>query len=120
MAQVGVYTDSWGDIGGGSRFVAVLAEALAQHFNVEMVHHCESFEPDLFAEALEVSFSRIRFRYVSRPCRSVLQPRNPLRRLYAERQLGAEISSRYEFFLASGDIPPLFSHATRSAMLVHF
>lgn len=117
--KVGVYSDYWGSVGGGARFVGVLAEALAEDHDVELVHHCGHFAPTPYGEAIGVDLTRIAFRHV--PARRPAAARGgPLRRLAAARDHLAEVSRPYDIFLNATDTPPPFCHASVGIALVQF
>jgi len=118
--NIGIYQSYWGRVGGGQRYVGVVAELLARQHRVEIVHHCPTFDPATVAEPMELDLSRVAFRYV--PCqeRPAWPSSNPLRRLKFEREWGREISTGYDLFIDSSDKVPFFCHAPRGALLIHF
>lgn len=118
--NIGIYQSYWGRVGGGQRYVAVAAQVLAQQHSVEIVHHCEGFDPATVEEPLEVDLARVRFRYVPRPERPQWPTRNPLARLRLERSWQSSLSSPYDLYLDSSDAPPYFCHAPRGVLLIHF
>jgi glycosyltransferase involved in cell wall biosynthesis len=118
--KIGIFQKYWGRVGGGQRYVGVVAQALAQRHDVEIVHHCPGFEPAAVAEGLEVDLSQVAFRYVPCEDRPAWPTRNPLARLRLERDWRREISAGYDLFIDSSDVPPYFCHAKRGALLVHF
>ena len=118
--KIGIYQTYWGCVGGGQRYVAVVAALLARSHDVEIVHHCENFIPASVEEAMQVDLSRVDFRYVPTIERPNWPTNNPFRRLQLERELGREISQPYDLYIDSSDIPPFFNHAKRGALLTHF
>lgn len=118
--RIGIYQTYWGPVGGGQRYIAVVAEILARHHSVDIVHHCDGFDPSRIEEPMQVDLSKVQFRYIPRIVRPNWPTINPLLRLKMERELGKEVSQPYDLYIDSSDIPPLFSHARRSALLVHF
>jgi glycosyltransferase involved in cell wall biosynthesis len=117
--NIGIYSDYWGSVGGGARFVGVLAEALAEAHDVELVHHCDHVSPASYGEAIGVDLSRIGLRWVPRR-RPVESSLNPLRRLAAAREQLAEVSRPYDLFINATDTPPPFCHAPWGVALVQF
>lgn len=118
--KIGIYQTYWGRVGGGQRYIAVVAEILAREHDVEIVHHCENFLPGSIEEPMQVDLSAVRFRYEPPIDRPNWPTRHPGRRLRMERELGREISEPYDLFIDSSDIPPFFNHARRGALLIHF
>jgi glycosyltransferase involved in cell wall biosynthesis len=118
--KIGIYQGYWGRLGGGQRYVGVVAEILSRGHDVEIVHHCDGFDRAAIEEGLEVDLSRVRFRFLPRRERPSWSTKHPLRRLEMERQWGREISEPYDLFVDSSDVPPFFCHAKRGLLLVHF
>lgn len=118
--NIGIYQSYWGRVGGGQRYIGVVAELLARQHRVEIVHHCAHFDPDAVAEPMELNLSRVEFRYVPAEERPAWPSSNPLKRLKYEREWGREISAGYDLFIDSSDKVPFFCHANRGALLVHF
>jgi glycosyltransferase involved in cell wall biosynthesis len=118
--RVGIYQVYWGRVGGGQRYIGVVAQVLARDHPVEVVHHCAGFDRAAAEEAMDLDLSRVSFRYVPPVERPSRPPRSPWGRLRLERELGAEISRPYDLFIDNSDIPPLFCHAKRGVLVTHF
>lgn len=118
--KIGIYQRYWGRVGGGQRYIGVVAEVLARTHEVEIVHHDPAFDPASIGQAMDVDLSRIRFRYVPPADRPAWPTRNPLARLRLERDWQSQISAGYDLFIDSSDVPPFFCHARRGVLLVHF
>ncbi len=118
--KIGIYQKYWGPVGGGQRYIAVVAELLAKRHKVEIVHHCESFLPALVEEPMQVDLSQVSFRYVPPINRPKWTTNHPKTRLELERNLGRELSEPYDLFIDSSDIPPPFNHAKHGALITHF
>lgn len=118
--KIGIYQRYWGRLGGGQRYVGVVAEMLAREHNVEIVHHCETFDRKIIEEGLDVDLSRVCFRYLPQCERPTRSSWRVLRRLKMERQWGCEVSRPYDLFIDSSDVPPFFCHAERGVLLIHF
>jgi glycosyltransferase involved in cell wall biosynthesis len=118
--KIGIYQSYWGRIGGGQRYVGVVADILARQHHVDVVHHYSDFDANKVAEPMELDLSCVRFRYVPRPERPVWSSINPVQRLRAERAWGQEISAGYDLFIDSSDSVPFFCHADRGVLLTHF
>ena len=118
--KIGIYQTYWGPVGGGQRYIAVVAEYLARKHDVEIVHHCDGFQPDNVEEPMQVNLSRVGFRYVPPIDRPNWTTNRPKARLELERNLGRELSEPYDLFIDSSDIPPFFNHAKRGVLLTHF
>lgn len=118
--EIGIYADYWGWISGGARFVAVLAESLAETHEVEIVHHRQDFSAEQIGPALGVDLSGIRFRYLPPRGQQKTASLNPFRRLVEESEWGAEISRPYDIFFSATDTVPVFNHAPIGFALAHF
>jgi glycosyltransferase involved in cell wall biosynthesis len=118
--NIGIYQAYWGRVGGGQRYVGVVADVLARTHRVEVIHHCPDFDPTHVAEPMELDLSRVHFRYVPRQERPAWPSANPLRRLRYEREWCKDISAGYDLFIDSSDNVPFFCHARRGALLTHF
>jgi len=118
--KVGIYQSYWGAVGGGQRYVGVVAAALAKCHDVEIVHHARDFDRRAVEEALELDLSAVRFRLVERRERPSWPSKNPFVRLRSERAWCRDISMPYDLFIDSSDTPPFFCHAKRGVLLTHF
>jgi len=118
--KIGLYIAYWGGVGGGQRFLSVVAEVLSRQHSVEIIHHCHGFDPANVEEPMQVDLSRVHFRYIPNITRPNWATNNPLRRLKLEREVGKEVSAPYDLYVDTSDIPPLFNHARRGALLVNF
>lgn len=117
--NIGIYQSYWGRVGGGQRYIAVVAEILARHHNVEIVHHAEQFSAADIEEPLDVDLSRINFRYVPRRERPAWSG-GPRQRLKNEREWCRDISDGYDLYIDSSDNIPYFCHASHGVLLTHF
>jgi glycosyltransferase involved in cell wall biosynthesis len=117
--KIGVYHSLWGGVNGGTRYSGSVAQTLAKHYPVELVHHCADFNQQAVAEAIELDFSRIQFRYVPRPARPQ-QAGGLLARYRRERDWCAEISQPYDLFINSSDGVPFFNHARSGVLISYF
>jgi glycosyltransferase involved in cell wall biosynthesis len=120
FVNIGIYQAYWGRVGGGQRYVGVVAERLARHHRVEIVHHCAEFDRAGIAEAMELDLSGVGFRYVPRRERPVWTSANPVRRLRFESRWCRDVSAGYDLFIDSSDNVPFFCHARRGVLLTHF
>lgn len=118
--KIGIYQRYWGRVGGGQRYIAVVAEVLARRHDVEIVHHAPQFAPEQVGPAMDVDLSRVAFRYAPPAERPAWPTRNPLARLRLERDWQGELSAGYDVYIDSSDVPPFFCHARRGVLLVHF
>jgi glycosyltransferase involved in cell wall biosynthesis len=117
--KVGIYQNCWGWIGGAQYYAGVVAEALGREHEVEVVHHRADFRREEVEEAFGLDLSPVAFRRVAElPARR--QPgKNPIARYRRERAWCAELSRPYDLFLSDCGVP-LFCHAPRGVVLVHF
>ncbi|MGD9644485.1 MAG: glycosyltransferase family 4 protein [Pirellulales bacterium] len=118
--KVGIYQYYWGGVGGAQRYIAVVAQLLAQQHQVEIVHHRRDFDPQRVAEGLDVDFSRVRFRFEPDRQHGRWTTNNPWKRLRCESQWCADLSAPYDVFIDSSDRVPYFCHARRGVLLTHF
>ena len=118
--KIGIYQHYWRGVGGGQRYLAIIAAALTREHEVEMVHHCTGFEPQVVSEPLAVDLSRITFRYLPARKRPLYRSRNPWKRFGWERELDREISEPYELFINSSEAIPCFCHARHGVLISHF
>lgn len=118
--RIGLYQPYWGDVGGGQRYLAAVAEFLARAHDVEMVHHREEFAAAAVAEAIDVDLSHVAFRFAELPPRRAPSGLNPLARLRAESEWCAEFSKPYDAFVYCGNGVPIFCHAPRGALITFF
>lgn len=118
--KIGIYQSYWGPVGGGQRYVGVVAEVLARSHDVEIVHHAADFDRPRVEEALQIDLSAVRFRHVPRLGRPAWRARTPWGRLRLEREWRREISEPYDVFIDSSDTPPCFCHARYGVLLIHF
>lgn len=118
--KIGIYNQNSDNVVGGAEyFVAVVADTLCRHHQVELVHH----KPELTLEQLTAAYGTkldgVSLRYVP-PENSSVSLVNPWRRYKAERARNSSVSQGYELFIGSiHDIPP-FCNAPRGALIVHF
>lgn len=118
--KIGIYQSYWGRVGGGQRYIGVVAEVLARSHQVEIVHHEQGFDPVQVQEPLELDLARVGFRYMPRAERPVCSTANPLVRLRQERDWCRELSDPYDLFIDNSDLPPFFCHAPRGVLFIHF
>ena len=117
--KIGIYQSYWGRVGGGQRYIGVVADVLARTHDVEIVHHQDGFRPEDVEEPMDVDLSHVRFRHVPRKERPQWTG-GPFQRLRQEREWGREISAGYDLFIDSSDNIPYFCHAKHGVLLTHF
>lgn len=118
--RIGIYQSYWGEVGGGQRYVAAVAEVIARRHDVEIVHHCRQFDPHATGDAIDVDLTRIDFRYVDAPQRTTPGSFNPWSRLRHEAEWCAEISQPYDLFINCGNTVPFFCHAPQGLLITFF
>ncbi len=112
MKTVGIYQqDGFGNNSSGNSYgMAKIAEILSENCRVEIVHHEENFDAQMWWESLGVNLSRVDFRYI--PALEMEQGSANFRKsLREEADFGREISELYEVFWGFGNSPPIFCHA---------
>jgi len=108
-------------VGGGQRYLAAVAEAIARSHDVEIVHHCAGFNARATGEAIDVDLTRIAFRYVPTAERTASAVSStPWSRLHHEAQWCAEISRPYDVFINCGNTVPFFCHAPQGILITFF
>jgi glycosyltransferase involved in cell wall biosynthesis len=122
IVKVGIYGEQ-NDVlfGGTDSLVAAIAEALAPHYQVEIVHHCASLSRDQLAEFALADLARVGWRYVpmnATPWYSWF--RNPVRRYREARERNADWSKPYDLFIYVGHEVPVFCHAGHGMLLSLF
>jgi len=118
--KIGIYQSYWGRVGGGQRYIGLVAQMLADRYDVELIHHCEDFDQPGIENALELDLSNVGFRCLPRPERPQWPSSNPLARLRCERAWCSQISSPYDVYIDSSDSVPYFCHAGKGVLLTHF
>ena len=125
--RIGIYnepTGGTGGIGGSEYAVTVLAHALSERHQVEIIHHNRTLTLDQLAELSGLDVSALRLRFISRQDRpDPWQPsglRNLRRRYLAEIGWHADLSRPYDLFINSThNLPPL-CHASTGVLLTLF
>lgn len=118
--NIGIYQVYWGRIGGGQRYLGMVASILAKHYKVELVHHCEQLDVSRLAEGMELDLSNVSFRYVPQRDRPAWTTANPVVRYRTEREWCSDISRGYDLFIDNSDNVPFFCHAKRGILITHF
>lgn len=117
--KIGMYHSLWGGVNGGTRYLGSMAQSLAKRHSVEIVHHSSDFDREAVAEAIEIDFSRIGFRYVPRPVRPT-QMGGLVSRYRGEKEWCADISRPYDLFINTSDGVPFFCHAGAGVLVSYF
>ncbi len=122
--KVGIYNQPSGSFGGSEYLVTVLAHALSERHQVEIVHHNPTLTRAQLAELSGLDLGRVGLRFVRREERP--DPRSPSglrhlgRRYRAELGWHADLSRPYNLFINSThDLPP-FCHAPMGVLLSLF
>jgi glycosyltransferase involved in cell wall biosynthesis len=122
--RIGIYNEPSGSVGGSEYVVTVLAHALSDRHQVEIIHHNHTLTLDQLAELSGLDVSTVRLRLISRQERP--DPRQPsgvrnLRRRYlAEIGWHADLSRPYDLFINSAHNLPPFCHASTGVLLTLF
>lgn len=119
--RIGIYSESsrgTTSVGGSEYIVVVLAEALAQEHQVEIIHHFPSLTAEHFADRFGVDPKALALRY--QPREQPPQSAIPWRRHLEERRWHTSLSEPYELFIdVAHDMPP-FCRASHGFLLVLF
>jgi glycosyltransferase involved in cell wall biosynthesis len=107
---------------GGLQFVAaLLAEALAKNYEVDLFHRVPSLTAENLAAATGTDLEGVQLHYVdASDDDSQLSRRNPLSHYRSSRKILAEVSEGYDLFVAIVHAIPPFCHATKGALIVLF
>jgi len=122
--KVGIYNEPSGSIGGSEYAVSVLAHALSERHQVEIVHHNQTLAIDQLEQLSGLELANVRLRLVDRQEPPNLRFPSGLRNLYrryrAEIDWEADFSRRYDLFIASTHGLPPFCHAPTGVLLTLF
>lgn len=119
--RVGIYNEpSSGGIGGSEISAAVLAEALSNRHQVEIVHHKPYMNSRRLAEISNTDLSAVQMRYLAAEPYSFGSGYNPVRRYGRARGWGAALSKPYDLFINFTHGFPPFCHAGKGALIVLF
>lgn len=120
MKKIGFYQKDFGKTGWPERWVNSIAQILSEDDEVEIIHHNSELDPQIYGESLGIDFSRISFRCVPGPEWPNHADLQNKRTLKQESDFCREYSEPYDLFVATGNVPPFFSHARRSLFLTSF
>ena len=119
--RVGIYNEPpGGGIGGSEVSVAVLAEALANRHEVEIIHHKPYMNSLRLAEMSETDLGVVWLRYVAAEPYPFGSARAPWRRYREARDWQAALSEPYDLFINFTHGFPPFCHAPRGTLAVLF
>src|ERR1044071_10415350 len=119
--RVGIYNEpSEGGIGGAEISVAVLAEALANQHEVEIIHHNPYMNRQRLAEISDTDLSAVRLREVAAEPYAFGSAHAPWRRYREARVWQAALSEPYDLFINFTHGCPPFCHAPRGLLAVLF
>jgi glycosyltransferase involved in cell wall biosynthesis len=122
--RIGIYNEPSGSFGGSEYVVTVLAHALSERHQVEIVHHNHTLTLDQLAELSGLDVSAVRLRLISR--QAPPDPwfpsgvRNLRRRYLAEIGWHADLSRPYDLFINSAHNLPPICHASTGVLLTLF
>ena len=118
--KVSIYIEPAGSGIGGSEFVgALLAEALAKNYQVDLFHRIPSLTIEKLAANSDTNLQNVRLRYIELP-EHELSRRNPLSHYKESQRMLAELSESYDIFVPIVHGVPPFSHAKKGALIVLF
>ena len=118
--RISIYNEPAGSGIGGSEFVAaVLAEALAKDYQVDLFHRIASLTVEQLAANSGTNLNGVQLHYVDK-APLPLSRNNPFSHYRESRNELARLSDSYDVFIAiTHDIPP-FCHAANGALIVLF
>lgn len=111
-----------GSIGGAEYSMVVLAEALSQRHDVEIVHHQAALTKEQLTQLFNADLERVTLRYVVPQPRTAVRSLNPWRKYRAARARYAELSQSVDLFVSftHGEEPPPYCHAPVGMLVVLF
>jgi glycosyltransferase involved in cell wall biosynthesis len=120
--KIGIYssTSAGASIGGAEYSIAVLAEALGQSYDVEIVHHSTSLTAQQLEKLFAIDLSAVRFRYVEPEPNPFGGVGGSARRYHEAREWQREVSYPYELFINFTHHMPPFCHARMGVLMVLF
>lgn len=119
--RIGIHNEpSGGGVGGSEISAARLAEALAQHHTVEIIHHKPTLTREHLEEFSGANLSSVQLRYVEYEPYSFGVSHNPWRRYKEARLWRASVSSPYDLFVTFVHGAPSFCHAPLGVLTVLF
>ena len=119
--RIGIYNEpSRGGVGGSEISVAVLAAALKDRHEVEIIHHKESLTLKLLAEISGTNLETVCMRYVEYVPHSFGNSHNPLERYGEARAWHAALSEPYDLFINFTHGFPPFCYAPRGVLMILF
>ena len=119
--RIGIHNEpSGGGVGGSEISVARLAEALAQHHTVEIIHHKPTLTREHLEEFSGANLSAVQLRYVAHEPYYFGMSHNPWRRYKEARLWRASVSNPYDLFLTFVHGAPSFCHAPLGVLTVLF
>jgi glycosyltransferase involved in cell wall biosynthesis len=119
--KIGIYKDTYGPVIGGTEYsVAVLAEALQESHEVEVILSQHWLTKEHFANLFGTPLGGVRLRYIERKPRPPGKGRTPWSRLRNAQAWQAELSQPYDFFLNFIHAEPPFCHAPVGMFCVLF
>jgi glycosyltransferase involved in cell wall biosynthesis len=119
--KIGIYNEPPdGAVGGSEICVAVLAEALKERHEVEIIHHKESLTLKLLAETSGANLNGISMRHVEYVPHAFGSTHNPFKRYRLARAWNAALSEPYELFINFTHGFPPFCRASKGVLMVLF
>jgi glycosyltransferase involved in cell wall biosynthesis len=119
--KIGIYNEPpGGSVGGSEISVAVLAEALKERHEVEIIHHKEFLTLKLLAEISGANLDTVRMRRVEHEPHSFGNSHNPFNRYRQASAWNAALSEPYDLFINFTHGFPPFCRAPRGVLMILF
>lgn len=119
--KIGIYNEpADGSIGGSEISVAVLAEALKERHEVEIIHHKELLTLEMLAEISGTNLDTVRMRRVEHEPHSFGSSHNPFKRYRQASTWNAALSEPYDLFINFTHGFPPFCRAPRGVLMILF
>jgi glycosyltransferase involved in cell wall biosynthesis len=118
---IGVHAQpSTSTLGGTDVVTAVLAEALSDAHDVEIIRHGAGVTIESLGRFSGTRLERVRLRTVPALPSDAGRSYNPIRRYRQTRDWGHDLSAPYDLFITFTHEPPPFCHAPRGVLVVLF
>lgn len=105
--KVGIYNATPSGLGGAGISTAVLAEALGEQHEVEILHHAHSLTLEEIAEFSGTTLNKVRLRNVE-SMKNLADSESPTSRYQKTRAWGIALTQSYDLFVTlTHKLPPL-------------
>ncbi|QJW92709.1 glycosyltransferase [Frigoriglobus tundricola] len=119
--KIGIFQEPSGDMGGSELVTAIMAQALRDRHDVELVHHRTNFSVDRLESFFGLDLGGVRARFVERPTgHAIYSGRFLTGSVRYWREWDAAVSEPYDLFVANVHGIPPHCHARHGVLHVLF